>query len=150
MTPMATIRDATSVPTEFPEAEVTGADTPEEVIETLNEYGVSWHLTQGGELWIRGWKVAAEEFIRPEDVPALRAENPREHETDDLDWVSRNLDQLREDYGGEWIAVVDGVVVGANPLLPGLVAQLNEQDVVDPFITQVPAGDVVWETAYAG
>lgn len=147
---MATTQNATSVPTDFPVAEVTGGGTPEEVIDALNEYGVSWHLTQGGELWIRSWSIAAEDFAPPEDVPALRAENPAEHAIDDLDWVSRNLNQLRDQYGGQWIAVMDGAVIASNPLLPGLVAQLEEQDVDGPFITQVPAEDVVWETAYAG
>jgi hypothetical protein len=118
-----------------------------QVLEQLGSLGIEWFVTEQGDLMIISWQVAAERFMAPEDVPLLQ--QPNAPDADPLNWVSAHLEELRAQYPGQWIAVVGAQVQAAAPTLPALLALVNAQGLQRPFVTQVPAGEVIWNMAYA-
>jgi hypothetical protein len=118
------------------------------VLSQLTAAKIQWYVTDQGDLMIKSWQVAAKRFMAPEDVPLLQqAHIP---DADPLNWVSAHLEELRARYQGQWIAVVGAQVRAAAPTLPVLLALVNAQGLQNPFVTQVPAGEITWDTAYAG
>lgn len=127
---------------------MTGSKSPQEVLEQLDTYGIDWTVTEEGTLMIRCWQIGAEGFVSPEQVASIQAGRPQPSQGEALKWVSRNLPALRQSYGGRWIAVVNGKVVAHAATLGELLPQVAT--VERPFITQIPAGEVVWNMTYAG
>jgi len=132
----------------FIESIVTSSSTPKNILKQFNEYGIEWYLTERGDLLIKSWRIGAENFVPAEHVMELREDGKKHGEANALDWVSKNLSELREEYPGKWIAVVDDQVVAASDNLVALMQQLHDQDIELPFITEIPAQPVVWTTAY--
>lgn len=64
-----------------------------------------------------------------------------------LDWLSRNLQNIREQYGGQWIAIYNNEIAAAAVSLPDLMTQITELD--KPFITFIPTEPVLWTFTYA-
>lgn len=127
----------------------TGSLSPQEILERLDSYGIEWYVTERGDLLIRYWQVAAEGFVRPEQVARIREGRAIPDEADALEWVSRHLAELQEKYPGRWIAIAGSRVVAASATLPDLLQQLSTLRIDRLFITEVPAEPAVWETAYA-
>lgn len=123
--------------------------SPEETLRRLDSYGIDWYITGQGTLVYRYWQVAAEDFVSPEHVATLRIGREVPAESDALEWVSRNLPQLRVRYAGQWIAVSGNQVVAHARSLPELMQRLEEAAIERPFVTEIPAEPVVWATAYA-
>ncbi len=128
---------------------LTSASSPAEVLKQLSSYGIEWYLTEKGTLAIKYWQIGAEDFVRPEQVAALREGSSEPPEADALEWVSKNLPDLRNQYPGKWVAVVDNWVACSADDLPSLMRQLSEEGVERPFITQIPTHEIVWTTTYA-
>ncbi len=127
---------------------VTGSRSTEEVLEQLDSCGVDWYITHEGTLMIRYWQVGAEGFVSPEQVGTLKRGNtPADGPA--LEWVSQNLEALRQQYAGRWIAVSKNQIVAHAPSLPELLT-LIPTDVERRFVTQIPGTPVVWHTTYAG
>lgn len=126
---------------------IAGAGTKAEVLDMLDKFGIEWHVSNEGDLIVKMWKVAAENFVPKEQVGIImsRKAAPCPQETE-LEWLSRNLDTLKRDYSGQWIAICDGAVVSAAPDLPVLMQNLRGYD--NPFITQIPGEPVVWKLTY--
>ncbi len=124
-----------------------GAKSVEETLKSLDDYGIEWHVTEEGTLMIRYWQVGAEQFAPPEQAAIIRTGKSSPEQGDELDWLSKNLENIREEYGGQWIAVHGGEIVAGAPNLPDLMSQTCELDM--PFITFIPAEPVVWTFAYA-
>lgn len=53
-------------------------------------------------------------------------------------WVSQHLDQLQEQYGGQWIIVVGTEVVAHAERLPDAGKEAEKQRIVDPFVEYIP------------
>ena len=132
------------------ESAVTSGLTPEETLRSLESAGINWYITDQGDLMIRYWQVAAEGFVSPEHVGRIQIGHAAPEEASALDWVSRHLDELRRQYAGQWIAVMEDRVVAIAPNLAGLLDQIHAAGVERPFVTQIPAGPIIWITAYAG
>ena len=98
---------------------------------------------------IRYWQVGAEDFVPHEHVATIREGQTAPPEADMLEWLSGHLDDLQANYSGQWIAVLDNQVVAASGNLPNLLQTLSDEGVECPFVTQIPAGPVVWKTTYA-
>ena len=128
---------------------VTGGSAPEEVLKEINSYGMKWHLTETGDLWLKSWRLGAENFVPAENVMKIREGGEVHSEANALEWVSKNLSYLRQEYPGKWIAVVDDEVVCASDSLTDLMQQLHDNNIEQPFITEIPAQPVVWTTTYA-
>lgn len=133
---------------EIVESFSTGSRSPEEVLARLDEFGISWHITDEGDLVIRYWQVVAEDFVPKEHVARIRASRSAPAEADSLEWVSRHMEELKARYGGQWVAIAGGEVVAFSPTVQGLIETLQEAGVQGPFITQIPAEPVVWRSAY--
>ncbi len=124
----------------------TGAKSPEEILETLGKYGIEWHLTEEGTLMIRYWQVVAEGFVSPEKAAAIRSMASSPGQGNELDWLSKNLQRVREEYGGQWVAVYDDRIVATDRNLSELMNQIGEFE--RPLITFIPLEPTVWTFTY--
>ena len=122
---------------------------PEEILRQLDSIGIEWYVTNQGDLSIKAWQIAAENFIPAERVDEIRQGHVIPDDGDALEWVSANLKQLTSEYAGSWIAIKNNAVVAASTNLQELLGQIEAQSIPNPFLTQVPAGPIIWETAYA-
>jgi hypothetical protein len=118
-------------------------------LEQLTSCGIDWLLTEQGDLMIKYWQVGAEGFVPPERVAHIRLNHPASADITELEWVSQHLDELREQYAAQWIAVVGGQVVASAPSLDQLLQAVDAAGVQQPFVTQIPAGPVIWNMTYA-
>jgi len=128
-------------------ATLTGVESPEEVLSQLEKMGIEWHVTEQGTLMIKYWQVGAENFVSPEHAACIRIKGETCEPRAELDWVSANLDQLRQQYRGQWIAVYNCDVVASATDLPQLMLQIKEYD--KPFATFIPAEPIIWTFTYA-
>lgn len=126
---------------------LTSGKSPEEVLSLLGKYGIEWHVTEEGTLMIKYWQVGAEDFVPIEHAAIIRASSPSPEQSDKLDWLSKNMQNIRSEYGGQWVAVYDDRIVASAQLLPELMNQILEYD--RPLITFIPAEPVVWTFTYA-
>lgn len=124
----------------------TGAKSPEEVLESLTKFGIDWHVTEEGTLMIRYWQIGAE-FVSPEKAALIRSTRRSPEQSDELDWLSKNLQSIRLKYAGQWIAICSNRIVAAATDLPNLMNQIIQFD--RPFITFIPADQIVWTFTYA-
>ena len=131
-------------------AAASGAKSPEEALDTLNKLGragVESFVTEEGDLWIRYWTIAAKGFVFPEHAAIIRSKRPSPEGTDKIDWLSKNLTDIRRRYGGQWVAVYGDAIVAAAPNLVDLMNQITEFD--RPLITFIPTAPVLWTFTYA-
>lgn len=135
---------------ELVESVVTSSLSPGEILERLDSYGIEWYLTAEGDLMIRYWQVGAEDFVPAEHVGRIREGRMAPQEARVLEWLSSNLAGIRARYAGQWIAVVNDQVAASSWNLPGLLQQVRDSGIERPLITEIPAGPVIWTTAYAG
>ncbi len=131
------------------ESATTSTSRPEDILEQLRSCGIEWHITEKGALWIKYWQIGAEDFVPVEHAAALREGEKMSPEVTALEWVSRNLDNLRIRYPGKWVALQGIKIVAAADDLSALMLQVKEQGIEQPFVTQIPAEKVVWTTTYA-
>lgn len=131
------------------ESVATSSSTKEEILKQISTYGIEWHLTEQGDLWMKSWRLSAEDFVPAEHVMRLREVGKMHGEANTLEWVSKHLSELRREYPGKWIAVVDDQVADASDSLLALMQQLHDKNIERPFITEIPAQPVVWTTTYA-
>lgn len=128
---------------------VTSGRPPEEILRQLDLYGIHWYVTDQGDLLIRSWQVAAEDFVPAERVAEVRQGHTIPDDADALEWVSTNLEELTREYAGNWIAVSNNAVAAASINLQELLSRIQAQSVQNPLITRVPETPIIWETAYA-
>lgn len=124
-----------------------GTKSPKEFLETLDKIGIEWYVTEKGTLMIKYWQIGAEDFVPFEQAAIIRSDRPSPEQGDELDWLSKNLPNVRGRYGGQWIAVYNNEIVAAAPDLPDLIRQIGGFD--RPLITFIPAEPVVWTFTYA-
>jgi hypothetical protein len=126
---------------------ITAARTPEEILDTLDRFGIEWFISEEGTLSIKYWQVVADKFIPLEQVAIIKQRMPATCvQENELEWLSENLDSLKEEYAGKWIAICKNRVAAFATNLPELLNLTRECD--KPFITQIPAGPVVWTFTY--
>ncbi len=127
----------------------TSSLSPEEILERLDSYGIEWYLTEAGDLMIKYWQVGAEDFLPAEHVGTIRQGQTVPREASALEWLSRHLSDLRAQYVGQWVAIVENQVVAAAANLPDLLQRVRDSGIENPFITEIPAGPIIWTTVYA-
>lgn len=124
----------------------TSGKTPEENLDSLSSFDIKWHISETGALWIKYWQVGAEDFVPPEKAMEIRSLEEPEQEHRELDWLSVNLQLLRDQYPDRWVAISNNEVIEAANTLNELIQILPEN--VSPFITFIPSEPVVWDFAY--
>ncbi len=125
----------------------TGAKSPGEILETLDKMRLEWYVTEGGSLMIKYWQTIAENFVPPEHAAIIRSSRQSSEQGDELDWLSKNLQNIREKYGGQWVAIDNNEIVASTPDLSELLNKITAFD--RPFITFIPVDPVVWTFTYA-
>ena len=121
---------------------------PEQILELLESLGVESYVTVTGDLMVKSWVIAATDFASPPLVSELIGERDAPREADALEWVSQHLDELRGHHAGQWIAVADGRLACSSVDLSGLLERIKDSGIVHPFITRIPEGPIVWNTAF--
>lgn len=123
------------------------SESPEEILETLDKLGIESYVTEEGHLMIKYWHIGAEDFMPLEQAAIIRTSRPSLEYSNELDWLSKNLQNIRGEYGGKWVAVYDNRIVATASNLPELMSQITELD--KPLITFIPTDPVVWTFTYA-
>ena len=147
--PVRTYEKIGELKTTVTSSTATGAKSPEEALDTLDRLdksGIESFLTEEGDLWIRYWTIAAEDFVSPEHAVIIRSRRLSPEGTDKIDWLSKNLTDIRRRYGGQWVAVYGDAIVAAAPTLVDLMNQITEFD--RPLITFIPTAPVLWTFTY--
>jgi hypothetical protein len=123
------------------------AQSPTELLSALDRIGIESYVTEEGHLMIRYWQIGAEDFVPPEQASIIRTSRHLTDQGDNMDWLSKNLQTIREEYGGKWVAVYNERIVASSSTLPDLMNQIEEYD--RPLITLIPAEPVIWTFTYA-
>lgn len=123
------------------------AQSPAELLAALDRIGIESYVTEEGHLMIRYWQIGAEDFVPPEQASIIRTSKPHPDQGDNMDWLSKNLQTIRQEYGGKWVAVYNERIVASSSTLPNLMNQIEEYD--RPLITLIPAEPVIWTFTYA-
>jgi hypothetical protein len=123
------------------------AQSPTEFLAALGRIGIESYVTEEGHLMIRYWQIGAEDFVPPEQASIIRTSRPLPDQGDNMDWLSKNLQTIRQEYGGKWVAVYNERIVASSSTLPDLMNQIEEYD--RPLITLIPAEPVIWTFTYA-
>lgn len=149
---MRLARDSQSTEISFKsyiESGITSSSPQEDLLRHIDQLGVEWYLTEEGTLWIKYWQIAADDFAPTEQIAQLRQGGQELSEADAMDWMSKHLPELKERYAGKWIAIVDCQVMADSEDISDLIDQVRTRQIENPFITQIPAEPIVWNTAYA-
>lgn len=123
------------------------AQSPTELLSALDRIGIESYVTEEGHLMIRYWQIGAEDFVPPEQVSIIRTSRHLPDQGDNMDWLSKNLQTIRQEYSGKWVAVYNERIVASSSTLPDLMNQIEEYD--RPLITLIPAEPVIWTFTYA-
>ncbi len=123
------------------------AQSPTELLSALDRLGIESYVTEEGHLMIRYWQIGAEDFVPREQASIIRTSRPLPDQGDNMDWLSKNLQTIRQEYGGKWVAVYNERIVASSSTLPDLMNQIEEYD--RPLITLIPAEPVIWTFTYA-
>ncbi len=128
-------------------SELTSSMSPEEVIESLKRVGVDSHVTEKGDLMIRYWRIGAENFVSPEKAAIIRFGQSSSDKGDMIEWLSNNLQNIRKEHGGQWIAINKDEIIASSLNLSELMSQITGYD--KPLVTFIPAEPVIWNFIYA-
>jgi hypothetical protein len=146
MNNQASLQTAMANPEAIYDSITTGAKSSEEILRSLDKFGIEWFVTEGGDLMIKSWTVAAQDFVTPEQAANIRSNRPSTECSDDLDWLSQNLEGVREQFSNKWIAICEKRIVGSSTGIPELMAQVGQFD--KPLITFIPAEPTTWVSTY--
>lgn len=127
---------------------VTSGLPPEEILKTLESYGIEWYMTQKGDLMIRYWQIGADDFVPVERIARIRESQTVPAEASALEWLSGHLREVKADYADRWIAIIDNEVVADAESLPALLQKVHDARIENPFVTFIPAEPIIWSTAY--
>jgi hypothetical protein len=146
MKDQASIQTAMGNPKLIFDSIATGARSSEEILRYLDKFGIEWFVTEGGDLMIKSWTVAAQDFVTPEQAANIRSNRATTEYSDDLDWLSQNLEVVRRQFSNKWIAICENRIVGSSTSIPELMAQVGQFD--KPLITFIPAEPTTWVSTY--
>lgn len=117
--------------------EIGAMDDADAIEEVLNDFDFEWHVSDSGTLSVKMWQVAAEGLFSPAVTSELRERQDVERE-EPLNWVSEHMEELRQNYAGQWIAVGGQQVVAHANSFPELLDVLDQEEREDAFVTSVP------------
>lgn len=135
---------------EFISSASTQGATGDEVLDYLDKMKIDWHVSEEGSLVLRYWQIGADTFVPPEKAAIIRSTKSSSEQVDNLDWLNKNLDKIRESHSGKWIAIHKNAIVASGPNMPGVLSQLGQLAGIDkPLITYIPEEPILWTFAYA-
>lgn len=130
------------------ESLLTSGHPVEDILQQLQSFGIEWYVTEQGDLMLRYWQVGAERLVPPQQVAHIRASQSVPTAAEALEWFSTNLDGLRAQYRGKWLAIVGRKVIASASDLPSLLSKTAQLEGMTPFVTQIPEEPIVWRTAF--
>jgi len=122
------------------------AKSSQKVLDVLTKFGIEWHISEKGTLWGKTWHTLADGFVSPEQATIIRSTRKSPEQRCELDWLSKNLQSIKQDYSGQWIAINENRIVTSANDLSDLMNQITQLD--KPFITFIPADEIIWNFAY--
>jgi len=125
---------------------LSSAEPHTKVLSMLDQLEIDCHVTEEGALMAKIWWIADRDFVNPQTATAIRSSRPLDKEGKQLDWLSKNLENLCDQYGNEWIAIHDEKVVASGQTVSELMQKIEAVD--RPFITFIPSERIVWTVAY--
>jgi hypothetical protein len=135
---------------EFISSASTQGATGDEVLDYLDKMKIDWYVSEEGSLVLRYWQIGADTFVPPEKAAIIRSTKSSSEQVDNLDWLNKNLDKIRESHSGKWIAIHKNAIVASGPNMPGVLSQLGQLAGIDkPLITYIPEEPILWTFAYA-
>lgn len=135
---------------EFISSASTQGATGDEVLDYLDKMKIDWCVSEEGSLVLRYWQIGADTFVPPEKAAIIRSTKSSSEQVDNLDWLNKNLDKIRESHSGKWIAIHKNAIVASGPNMPGVLSQLGQLAGIDkPLITYIPEEPILWTFAYA-
>lgn len=135
---------------EFISSASTQGATGDEVLDYLDKMKIDWYVSEEGSLVLRYWQIGADTFVPPEKAAIIRSTKSSLEQVDNLDWLNKNLDKIRESHSGKWIAIHKNAIVASGPNMPGVLSQLGQLAGIDkPLITYIPEEPILWTFAYA-
>ena len=123
----------------------TGAKSPQEILDAHTEYGIEWHVTKEGTLFYRAWQIV-EGFVKQEQAITIREKQQPRKQSEENEWLSSNLENVRLSYANQWIAIYEKSIVASADDLPNLMNQVKQFD--KPFITFIAEEEIIWDFAY--
>ena len=123
------------------------AQSPTELLSALDRIGIESYVTKEGDLIIRYWQIGAKGFVSREQASIIRTIRHLPDQGDNMDWLSKNLQTILQEYGGKWVAVYNETIVASSSTLSDLIYQIKEYE--KPLITFIPTEPVIWTFAYA-
>ncbi len=124
--------------------------TGDEGLDYLDKMKIDWYVSEEGSLVLRYWQIGADTFVPPEKAVIIRSTKSSSEQVDNLDWLNKNLDKIRESHSGKWIAIHKNAIVASGPNMPGVLSQLGQLAGIDkPLITYIPEEPILWTFAYA-
>jgi Family of unknown function (DUF5678) len=110
------------------------------VLDAFDAASIEWYVSEVGDLYIRTWQHAIQGFTSGADTERVRNRQSARGtaEVSNLDWYTSHLEELRAEYPGEWVAIVDHDVVAHHSTFAGLLEVSRQLD-ARPFVVQVPA-----------
>lgn len=88
---------------------------------------------------VASWESVSWAGFTAEDEPESDA---------DLDWLGENLLELRDRYGGLWVAIDKQQVVATGSTVEEMEAAIDEAGVEAPLVTFIAEEEPDWLTAY--
>jgi hypothetical protein len=111
---------------------------------------IDWYVSEEGSLVLRYWQIGADTFVPTEKAAIIRSTKSSSEQVDNLDWLNKNLDKIRESHSGKWIAIHKNAIVASGLNMPGVLSQLGQLAGIDkPLITYIPEEPILWTFAYA-
>src|SRR3972149_4586991 len=94
------------------------AQSPTELLSALDRIGIESYVTEEGHLMIRYWQIGAEDFVPPEQVSIIHTSRHLPDQGDNMDWLSKNLQTIRQEYGGKWGGGYNERILASSSNLP--------------------------------
>ena len=125
---------------------IKSGESPKKKLSSLDEWGIDWHVTEGGSLMIKSWQIGDKDFVDSQTAATIRSSRPLDKESKQLDWLSKNLKNLCDEYSNKWVAIHDEKVVANGQTVSELMQKIEGLD--RPLITFIPSERIVWTFAY--
>jgi len=94
------------------------------------------------------WQETVERPITPEIVAEIPISELEPEPVDDLDWLIANMQELVQQYAGQWVAIAQGQVVASASTVPELKEVIETTGIERPLVTFISEQEPNWNMAY--
>lgn len=94
------------------------------------------------------WQDTVETPITAEIVAEIPISELEPEPVDDLDWLTANMQELVQQYAGQWVAIAQGQVVASALTVPELEEAIETTGIERPLVTFISEQEPNWNMAY--